>query len=200
MTLCTLEQLKHKACDRSTHVQQAPCSPRESSPNVALAIPMLLAGTVANTPLTIIDRDCALPRRAAVASGEKLFYVEYSGGNIKTWDGVRISPFWHQEGCGPSGLIWRGYHLLVACYDGKITYWSSMRPDGKYDGCEVTVAAAPLRDRTTLRPTTRTVSISPPPVPTMSTRPITGACCTCELMARLSSRWLTRCISKRALL
>ncbi len=80
---------------------------------------MLLAGTVAtSTPLTIIDRDAHYPEGPLWRAG-KLFYVEYSAGNIKTWDGVRISPFWHQEGCGPSGLIWRGYHLLVACYDGN---------------------------------------------------------------------------------
>jgi sugar lactone lactonase YvrE len=49
----------------------------------------------------------------------KLLYVEYSDGNIKSWDGKASRSIWHQEGCGPSGLIARGDHLLVACYDGN---------------------------------------------------------------------------------
>jgi len=47
----------------------------------------------------------------------KLLYVEYSDGNIKSWDGNTSHIVWHEEGCGPSGLIARGGHLLVACYD-----------------------------------------------------------------------------------
>ncbi len=47
----------------------------------------------------------------------RLFYVEYAPGNIKSWDGTRITVYWHRDGCGPSGLVPFNDHLLVACYD-----------------------------------------------------------------------------------
>jgi len=48
----------------------------------------------------------------------KLFYVEYAGSSVKTWDGKHASTFWRDEHCGASGLIiYRHDHLLVACYD-----------------------------------------------------------------------------------
>ena len=46
-----------------------------------------------------------------------LFYVEYSAGNIKRWDGTQARIFWHRDGCGPSGLIDFHGHWLIACYD-----------------------------------------------------------------------------------
>lgn len=46
-----------------------------------------------------------------------LYYVEYSTGDIKRWDGARITTWWHRERCGPSGLIAVGDHWWVACYD-----------------------------------------------------------------------------------
>ncbi|MFW1499261.1 hypothetical protein ACEWBF_23095, partial [Vibrio parahaemolyticus] len=58
-----------------------------------------------------------------------LHYVEYSTGNIKTWDGAHTSVFWRRDGCGPSGLIARGRNLLVACYDGN--YLAELDVSGK---------------------------------------------------------------------
>lgn len=46
-----------------------------------------------------------------------LFYVEYTANDIKRWDGAHASVFWHQDGCGPSGLFELNGHLLIACYD-----------------------------------------------------------------------------------
>lgn len=46
-----------------------------------------------------------------------LYYVEYTANNIKRWDGLTVSVFWHQDGCGASGLFELGGRLLVACYD-----------------------------------------------------------------------------------
>jgi gluconolactonase len=65
-----------------------------------------------------IDRDAHYPEGPLWRDG-RLLYVEYSAGNIKSWDGSASRVIWHKEGCGPSGLISRGDHLLVACYDGN---------------------------------------------------------------------------------
>jgi sugar lactone lactonase YvrE len=68
--------------------------------------------------VTPLDRDAHYPEGPLWRDG-RLFYVEYSAGNIKSWNGTRSEVFWHQDGCGPSGLIARGDDLLVACYDGN---------------------------------------------------------------------------------
>jgi len=47
----------------------------------------------------------------------KLFYVEYSASNIKTWDGKHTAVYWHKDGCGANSLMPFKGHLLVACYD-----------------------------------------------------------------------------------
>lgn len=67
---------------------------------------------------TVIDGDAHYPEGPLWHAG-KLFYVEYSTSNIKTWSGRASGVFWHKDGCGPSGLISRGADLLVACYDGN---------------------------------------------------------------------------------
>jgi len=63
-----------------------------------------------------IDPEAHYPEGPVWRDGQ-LYYVEYSAGNIKRWDGGRANVFWHREGCGPSGLIGFGNHWLVACYD-----------------------------------------------------------------------------------
>jgi gluconolactonase len=73
-------------------------------------------GAVPAAQLTTIDRDAHYPEGPLWHDG-KLYYVEYSSSNIKTWNGTRIDIFWHQDGCGPSALIGRGDDLLIACYD-----------------------------------------------------------------------------------
>lgn len=68
--------------------------------------------------ITVIDRDAHYPEGPLWRDG-KLLYVEYSTSNIQSRSSTRSSIFWHKDGCGPSGLISRGDHLLVACYDGN---------------------------------------------------------------------------------
>jgi sugar lactone lactonase YvrE len=77
---------------------------------------LLWVGRVAAGPLTTIDPDAHYPEGPLWREG-KLFYVEYSPGTIKYWDGARTGLYWHKEGCGPSALIPFNGHLLVACYD-----------------------------------------------------------------------------------
>lgn len=83
------------------------------------AVLLLLTGESALGQQTgIVDPDAHYPEGPVWRDG-KLFYVEYSAGTIKAWDGAHSAVFWRKDGCGPSGLIARGAHLLVACYDGN---------------------------------------------------------------------------------
>ncbi|MBV9315819.1 MAG: SMP-30/gluconolactonase/LRE family protein [Gammaproteobacteria bacterium] len=66
--------------------------------------------------LSTIDADAHYPEGPLWQDG-KLFYVEYSPGTIKYWDGQRVTIYWRKDGCGPSALIPFNGHLLVACYD-----------------------------------------------------------------------------------
>jgi gluconolactonase len=68
--------------------------------------------------ITVIDRDAHYPEGPLWRDGN-LLYVEYSTGNIKSWNPTRSRVLWHMDGCGPSGLISRGDDLLIACYDGN---------------------------------------------------------------------------------
>jgi gluconolactonase len=77
---------------------------------------LLLVGRAAAGPLTTVDPDAHYPEGPLWREG-KLFYVEYSPGTIKYWDGTRPGLYWKKEGCGPSALIPFNGHLLVACYD-----------------------------------------------------------------------------------
>ncbi len=63
-----------------------------------------------------IDPDAHYPEGPSWRDGQ-LYYVEYSAGNIKRWDGTQAKILWHRDGCGPSGLINFRDHWLVACYD-----------------------------------------------------------------------------------
>jgi gluconolactonase len=78
--------------------------------------------------ITIVDRDAHYPEGPLWRDGN-LLYVEYSAGNIKTWNGRQSGIFWHKDGCGPSGLISHGDSLLVACYDGN--YLAELDASGK---------------------------------------------------------------------
>jgi len=85
---------------------------------------LALAAAPAGARVTAIDRDAHYPEGPLWRAG-KLLYVEYSDGNIKSWDGhvpgkdAAGRVLWHQDGCGPSGLAERGKELLIACYDGN---------------------------------------------------------------------------------
>ena len=81
---------------------------------VAAAAPLAAPGA----QLTTVDHDAHYPEGPLWRDG-KLYYVEYSSSNIKTWNGTHADIFWHKDGCGPSALIARGDNLLIACYDGN---------------------------------------------------------------------------------
>lgn len=81
-----------------------------------LLILLLIADSAYAGSLSAIDPDAHYPEGPVWRDGQ-LFYVDYSAGNIKRWDGTRATIFWHRDGCGASGLIdFHGY-WLIACYD-----------------------------------------------------------------------------------
>jgi gluconolactonase len=63
-----------------------------------------------------IDPEARYPEGPLWRDG-KLLYVEYAQSNIKSWDGRRVTVYWHKDGCGANALIPFNEHLLVACYD-----------------------------------------------------------------------------------
>lgn len=105
-------------------------------PTFAVAIVKYLAAGLLITacqvapcgPLAVVDDKAHYPEGPHWHRGQ-LYYVEYSAGNIKTWDGRAVKEFWHGEGCGPSGLASRGEDLLIACYDGN--YLLELDPAGR---------------------------------------------------------------------
>ena len=83
------------------------------------AVWLLFAAAVAPATaaqLTPIDAQARYPEGPLWRDG-RLLYVEYSSSNVKSWDGRHATVYWHKEGCGPSGLMPFGDHLLIACYD-----------------------------------------------------------------------------------
>jgi len=78
---------------------------------------LCVAGASADaSQVATIDAEAHYPEGPLWREG-KLFYVEYSANNIKTWDGRRTAVYWHKDGCGANALIAFRGHLLVACYD-----------------------------------------------------------------------------------
>jgi len=83
---------------------------------VAASLVCVAGASAVAGQLATIDADAHYPEGPLWRAG-RLFYVEYSASNIKTWDGRHTAVYWHKDGCGASALIAFGDHVLVACYD-----------------------------------------------------------------------------------
>ena len=90
-------------------------SPHRQPIRVLLILLWITNGAYAGS-VSAIDPDAHYPEGPVWRAGQ-LFYVDYSAGNIKRWDGTRATIFWHRDGCGASGLIDFHGHWLIACYD-----------------------------------------------------------------------------------
>lgn len=66
--------------------------------------------------MRVIDPSARFPEGPVWHDG-KLFYVEYAGHTVKSWDGKQATVFWTGEGCGPSAVAPFGDGFLVTCYD-----------------------------------------------------------------------------------
>jgi gluconolactonase len=76
---------------------------------------LFAAGVNAAAPVAI-DPQAHYPEGPVWRDGS-LYFVEYSDGNIKRWDGHDSKVIWHGEKCGASGLADFHGHWLIACYD-----------------------------------------------------------------------------------
>jgi sugar lactone lactonase YvrE len=81
----------------------------------------------AEMPRTI-NADASFPEGPAMVDG-KLYYAEYGGNRISTWDGKDNKVFWKLDGCGPSAVMPWQNGFLVTCYDNG-TY-VKLSADGK---------------------------------------------------------------------
>jgi gluconolactonase len=88
-----------------------------------------LAATAAYAGETkVIVSDALFPEGPLMKDGV-LYFVEYGGHRIRTWDGNETKLFWSQDGCGPSAIVELGANYAVTCYDrGQMAVVS---PEGK---------------------------------------------------------------------
>jgi sugar lactone lactonase YvrE len=78
----------------------------------------LFAGPALHAAEPVVIDDAALFPEGPVWHEGKLWYVEYAGQTIKTWDGNSVATFWRQDGCGPSAVApLPDGRLMVTCYD-----------------------------------------------------------------------------------
>lgn len=83
----------------------------------AVVASFLLPAIAAAQDVTVINEEARFPEGPEVI-GDTLYYVEYGGNTIMTWDGKANAVFWTQEGCGPSAVLQiPGGDFLVTCYD-----------------------------------------------------------------------------------
>ncbi|HEX6102271.1 MAG TPA: SMP-30/gluconolactonase/LRE family protein [Alphaproteobacteria bacterium] len=83
-------------------------------PALLLAALVPLAASAAEP--SVIDPSARFPEGPVWHEG-KLYYVEYAGHTVKSWDGTQATVFWTGEGCGPSAVAPFGDGFLVTCYD-----------------------------------------------------------------------------------
>ena len=83
----------------------------------AVVASFLLPAVAAAADIEMIVDGARFPEGPEVIDGT-LYYVEYGGHTIMTWDGKANTMFWTQDGCGPSAVLQiPGGDFLVTCYD-----------------------------------------------------------------------------------
>jgi gluconolactonase len=65
--------------------------------------------------MQIITNQALFPEGPLVRDGI-LYYAEYGGDRVSTWDGKRVSTFWSREGSGPSAIGKLDDQFVVACF------------------------------------------------------------------------------------
>jgi gluconolactonase len=87
---------------------------------VTIAMALLLgacgAGAAVAGEPKVIDAQARFPEGPVWHEG-RLYYAEYGGHTVKTWDGAQVAEFWQSEGCGPSAVAPFADGFLVTCYD-----------------------------------------------------------------------------------
>lgn len=65
--------------------------------------------------MEIITNQALFPEGPLVRDGV-LYYAEYGGNRVSSWDGSNISVLWSREGSGPSAIGAFGENFVVACF------------------------------------------------------------------------------------
>src|SRR5687768_14984349 len=94
---------------------------------IAAACCLFVIPASTETPQTI-NGDASFPEGPVMIDG-KLYYAEYGGSRVSTWDGKTNAVFWKLDGCGPSAVMPWQSGFLVTCYDNG-TY-VKLSADGK---------------------------------------------------------------------
>src|SRR5262245_9740702 len=97
--------------------------------SIIIAFITMVASTtaLAGEPQVIVKG--ALFPEGPLMKGGVLYYAEYGGHRVSTWDGKETKVFWTQDGCGHSAIVELGSNYAVTCYDsGQMAVVS---PDGK---------------------------------------------------------------------
>ncbi len=77
---------------------------------------LLLSAAAAAGEVKVINPEAAFPEGPVWHDG-MLYYVEYGGHTVVTWDGNKNAPLWKQDGCGPAAVVPAAGDFLVTCYD-----------------------------------------------------------------------------------
>ncbi len=78
---------------------------------------LLLSAAAAAGEVKVINPEAAFPEGPVWHDGT-LYYVEYGGHRVVTWDGNKNAPLWKQDGCGPAAVVpTADGDFLVTCYD-----------------------------------------------------------------------------------
>lgn len=94
-----------------------------------LASSLIAVATAAQAEDIKVINPKALFPEGPVMIGDTLYYVEYAGHTVRSWDGKEDKVVWKQDGCGPSAVIPMGDDFAITCYDsGKLAVISK---DGK---------------------------------------------------------------------
>ena len=96
-----------------------------------IAIAALVAALAASSALAgepQVISEALFPEGPLMKDGI-LYFAEYGGHRITTWNGKETKVFWTQDGCGPSAVVELGGNFAVTCYDsGQMAIVS---PEGK---------------------------------------------------------------------
>jgi gluconolactonase len=91
---------------------------------VCVCLLLTFSGPVLAGPPQVINPKSAFPE-GPIWYGGKLYYAEYGGQSVSTWDGKENKVFWQMKGTGPSAVVPYGGGFLVTCYDnGTVTHIS----------------------------------------------------------------------------
>lgn len=85
--------------------------------SIVIGLLLLFSSWAVAGEVSVVNPKAAFPEGPMWHQG-KLFYVEYGGHTLMTWDGTSNEEFWKMDGCGPSAVTTNADgDFLITCYD-----------------------------------------------------------------------------------